>query len=338
MYKTVIATAILAAPAWGAAAQDGVTLYGTVDNYIEAGDTGSARVTRMQSGGVFGSKIGLRGTGDLGGGTRALLTLETGINADDGSLGQGGLLFGRQAFAGLSGRYGTLTAGRQYSPVFTTMATYGMGGGMGWGNAAVNFTDLTVLRIDNAINYAAPPMAGVGGRLFFAPGERAVPGQPHAGDMAGGALQYDRGLFSATVSFFKRKTTSTNADRWWTAGASHDFGFVRTGLVFQRRSDDLRRARTAFVELSALFPLGLHSVLVDAGALRSDTASRADARFYAVRYGYYLSTRSMLYAGLARVKNEANARVTIHGASAAGMTLANGNDPSALVLGLRHVF
>jgi predicted porin len=112
-------------------AQSGVTLYGIIDPDVvfvsnaQIGKVGgvllSARQYSMQDGATsayFGSRFGLKGAEDLGGGTSAIFTLENGFNAANGALGQGGLLFGRQAFVGLSNRsLGAITAGRQYSSV-----------------------------------------------------------------------------------------------------------------------------------------------------------------------------------------------------------------------------
>jgi predicted porin len=338
MNKKAILLALLALEGGRAAAQGNVTIFGTVDEFIELGNNGRNHVTRLQSGGIWGSRIGFKGSEDLGGGTKAIFTLETGTNADDGSLGQGGLLFGRQAFVGLSGNGGTLTFGRHYSPTFITMATYGLGGGMGWGNASVNFTDLTVLRANNSINYVSPALRGLTAKLFYALGENTTPGQGHVGDQAGGTLQYDNGPVSANLTYVERKATMTNTDRWWTGGLSYDFRWAMMGAVLQKRGDDAGTARTTFVELSTTIPLGTGSLLLDVGALRNDAIAHANARHYGARYDYYLSKRSNLYAGLVQVRNQRRTSVTINGASSPGMSVAPGDDPRAMALGIRHLF
>jgi predicted porin len=71
----------------------------------------------MSSGVLQGSRFGLRGTEDLGGGLKALFVLENGFDVTNGKLGQGGLMFGRQAYVGLSSQFGTVTLGRQYDSV-----------------------------------------------------------------------------------------------------------------------------------------------------------------------------------------------------------------------------
>ncbi|ODV41792.1 hypothetical protein AWV79_33125 [Cupriavidus sp. UYMMa02A] len=132
--------ALAAAMACGAAqAQSSVTLYGVVDVNLEyvnkVGVVPSAAngfnpgtghsVFRENSGGYSGSRWGLRGTEDLGGGLKSIFVLESGFNADTGTLQQGGRMFGRQAFVGVkSDDYGQVTFGRQYTSLFVSMANF----------------------------------------------------------------------------------------------------------------------------------------------------------------------------------------------------------------------
>lgn len=119
MKKKLLAAALLAAGTGMAHAQSSVSIYGLIDlgltYYSNAAKTGGggASLLRMDSGIAQGSRIGFKGTEDLGGGLNAFFTLETGFGADDGSLGQGGLLFGRQSFVGLGSKdWGALSVGR----------------------------------------------------------------------------------------------------------------------------------------------------------------------------------------------------------------------------------
>jgi hypothetical protein len=116
MKKTLLAVAVLGAFAGTAAAQSSVTLYGVADANVER-IKGATSLTRISSGGVQGSRWGLRGTEDLGGGLKAVFQLESGFNIDTGTSGQGGALFGRQAYVGLAGSFGAVRLGRQYSPM-----------------------------------------------------------------------------------------------------------------------------------------------------------------------------------------------------------------------------
>jgi predicted porin len=115
MRKTFLSLAALGAFAGVAHAQSSVTLYGIVDEGFNINtNAGGKHLYNLSSGVLQGSRWGLRGTEDLGGGLKAIFVLENGFDTNTGKLGQGGLLFGRQAFVGLSSNYGSLTLGRQY--------------------------------------------------------------------------------------------------------------------------------------------------------------------------------------------------------------------------------
>ncbi len=122
-----------------ASAQSSVTLYGVADVNIEyVNKVGAAvpsaangfnpgaghGVVREDSGGYSGSRWGLRGTEDLGGGLKSIFVLESGFALDTGAQQQGGRIFGRQAFVGLDSQYGQVTFGRQYHSLFSTLANF----------------------------------------------------------------------------------------------------------------------------------------------------------------------------------------------------------------------
>ena len=118
MKKSLLALVALGAFAGAAHAQSSVTLYGIIDEgLLFNNNAGGKHLYSMASGVMQGSRFGLRGTEDLGGGLKAIFTLENGFDVNSGKLGQGGLMFGRQAYVGLSSQYGTVTLGRQYDSV-----------------------------------------------------------------------------------------------------------------------------------------------------------------------------------------------------------------------------
>lgn len=141
--KSLLALAALGAFAGAAQAQSSVTLYGVADMNLEyvnhlgvapsvANGLNTGRgnsVYRMSSGGLSGSRWGLRGVEDLGGGLKALFVLENGFSLDTGSLQQGGRLFGRQAYVGIeSAQAGRFTFGRQYTTLFDLLANFSPSG------------------------------------------------------------------------------------------------------------------------------------------------------------------------------------------------------------------
>ncbi len=118
---TAIATA-LGCAAGGAVAQSSVTIYGTVDAGLQYQNRSAAggSITEMHSGGISPSIWGLKGSEDLGSGLKANFNLEGHFSSDTGTLTTGpgfsSELFRRQANVGLSGNWGAITLGRQYSP------------------------------------------------------------------------------------------------------------------------------------------------------------------------------------------------------------------------------
>jgi predicted porin len=145
MRKSLILLAGLGVSAGAAQAQSGVILYGVIDTPIEyvnniasgaptvnpvtgtiTQQPGGKRFSLQTTGGMVGSRWGLRGVEDLGSGVQALFVLESGFGVDDGKSQQGARLFGRQAYVGLrSAQFGALTFGRQYTSIFDAFSNFG---------------------------------------------------------------------------------------------------------------------------------------------------------------------------------------------------------------------
>src|ERR1700760_315613 len=87
-------------------AQSSVTLYGLIDESVQYVNNATPRggsFVGLVGGNLQGNRFGLKGTEDLGGGLKAIFQLENGFDINTGKLGQGGLMFGRQAYVGLTG-------------------------------------------------------------------------------------------------------------------------------------------------------------------------------------------------------------------------------------------
>lgn len=166
-------TGILTALTSTAHAQSSLTLYGILDEalqfntnnaHIVGGRNVGGRQWSLNSlSGPHGSRWGIKGAEDLGGGTRAVFTLESGINLNSGAFAQGGTAFGRQAYVGLSNRqYGNLLLGRQYDSVNDYVARLGFGlsgyGGIDHPGDLDNMGHTS--HINNTIKYASPTIDG----------------------------------------------------------------------------------------------------------------------------------------------------------------------------------
>lgn len=170
--KHLISAPILLSIAGAAAAQGSVTLYGIVDagvTYRSNERTGNVGAYQghsdvgVTSGNLSGSRWGLKGKEELGNGLAAIFLLEDGFDISNGTAGQGGRLFGRQAFAGLADqRYGSLTMGRQYTSLddfVGPVAPVSAIGGFGAHPGDIDDLDQTT-RVNNSIKYTSANYSG----------------------------------------------------------------------------------------------------------------------------------------------------------------------------------
>ncbi|MFM0075454.1 porin [Paraburkholderia sediminicola] len=154
--------AIFSLPAF---AQTSVTLYGVLDEGINyTNNVGRGHVYELASGYAQGSRWGLKGAEELGGGLKAIFQLENGFDVSSGRLNQGGRMFGRQAFVGLSSEpYGTLTFGRQYDSVVDYLAQTTANGnwaGSLFSHPYDNDNTDNSFRLDNSVKYTSPSISG----------------------------------------------------------------------------------------------------------------------------------------------------------------------------------
>ncbi|MTW12469.1 porin [Pseudoduganella eburnea] len=202
MKKSLISLAILAASG-AASAQSNVTIYGIMDAGIVSEHGGkNGNVTKVGSGINSASRIGFKGTEDLGGGLSAVFTLETGIKEDTGELDNtSNRLFNRQAFVGLSSKTaGTLTLGRQYTPWYNTFVQVGDPFQAGLEGSAKNIFPANGINVrnDNSIVYRSPEFYGVSGELFYAMGEKA---HASTGRQLGASIGYQNGPLNVRVAY-----------------------------------------------------------------------------------------------------------------------------------------
>ncbi|AME24141.1 MULTISPECIES: porin [Burkholderiaceae] len=166
MKKTLMVAALTGVFATAAHAQSSVTLYGLIDAGLTyTNNQGGQHNFKMTSGSVNGSRWGLRGAEDLGGGLKAIFTLENGFSIANGTLGQGGREFGRQAFVGLSStQYGAVTLGRQYDSVVDYLGPLALTGTQYGGTQFAHPFDNDNLdnsfRINNSVKYQSANYAG----------------------------------------------------------------------------------------------------------------------------------------------------------------------------------
>ncbi|MBN3759222.1 porin [Burkholderia sp. Ac-20365] len=203
MKKTAIAMLTLPLVTGSVHAQSAVTLYGFIESglvYVN-NQSGHANV-QMVNGQTNGSRWGLRGSENLGGGLRAIFTLENGFDTSNGKLLQGGREFGRQAFVGLgSEKWGTVTLGHQYDPMTELIGAIAATSMWAWlGTHPGDFDNLnSTFRVNNAVKYQSPKVYGFEASGMFAPG--GVAGNFGSGRVYALGLKYTIGSLTAALGY-----------------------------------------------------------------------------------------------------------------------------------------
>ena len=357
--KHVALTAVALAAAGAANAQSSVTLYGIVDAFVQYAD-GADSETRIQSGGLNGSRLGVRGSEDLGGGLRAIFTLESGVNLDDGTVGQGGVFWGRQAFVGLASNYGTLTLGRQYASVYTLTSDFseyangpygastavigGFGGYepvRGASAAAGSSTGLGgPARVNNSIKYETPSLSGFkAGALLGLAENGASTSDNRTFDIY---ARYTAGPLDVMISYVDDKrddpsapATLLEAQTLSLAGA-YSFGDFRVlGGYLKTEIDSAPDADGDGYWIGGDYRIGAHLIRAQFLANNPDV-EEADTQAYSVGYQYDFSKRTAFYSALTFFKNEDRARW--HGGIPTGLATSTDSDITEFVVGVRHAF
>ncbi|MGH8779972.1 porin [Paraburkholderia sp.] len=228
--KQALATSALGLVALGAHAQSSVTLYGIVDTGIgyQSSQTSTLGATKgghsavkMINGVWAGSRFGLKGGEDLGGGTKAIFQLEEGFNSATGAQSTTGLMFNRQAYVGVTNpTYGSLTAGRQYTSYYTLLSTYSpttwLTGYYGAHPGDLDSLD-TLYRANNSLVYTSPSFYGLTVSGSYSLG--GVAGSLNAGSTWSAAVRYLNGPIGIAAGF-QRINNSTNGGGAWGADST----------------------------------------------------------------------------------------------------------------------
>jgi len=219
MKKSFLALASLSAFTVAAHAQSSVTIYGIIDEAFVAtsnADLSRATATTAAVGarrfGLNGTRWGFKGMEDLGGGLKAVFVLENGFNPNTGGASQGGLEFGRQAFAGLSSdRYGTVTLGRQYDSVVDYIGPLIFGDQIG-SSFSAHPADLdnsnNAQRVNNAVKYTSANYNGLtfGGLYSFG----GVAGQFSRNQIYSLGAHYGNGPVNLATAYLHVKDPNTS--------------------------------------------------------------------------------------------------------------------------------
>lgn len=341
MKKLNLALAVLGTLAGTASAQTSISVYGIVDAGIVyesksvanvantlAGVPLDTSVLKLSSGVQSGSRVGFRGTEDLGGGLVAKFVLETGIAIDTGGFNQGGLAFGRQAYVGLGGNWGAVTLGRQYTPHYLALAEADPFGTGLAGNAQNLVTSVT--RMNNTIKYTAPVWSGFVGELSYGFGE--VADNNTANRQYGAAIGYNNGPIVVKLAHHSAdNATGTDHSRTTLLMGKYDFGMAAASLAFNNTQGIAGiDSRDYLVGVSV--PLGAGTVLLSYISKDDRSARNGDADQWAIGYTHAISKRTNFYTSFARISNKNGANFTV------GNAIDPGIGEQAFNIGVRHSF
>lgn len=367
-----------------------VTLYGIVDTGIEyvnniaeynaagdrVGDSSSTHFTNLTQ--SVPSRWGLRGTEDLGNGLKAVFTLESGFNTGTGTSGQGGRLFGRQAYVGLAGDWGQVAFGRQYNMLMRSMLGADFLGPNAYGLGALD-DYIPNARMDNSITY----MGNFSGFKFGAAYSRGrntvnsapAPVNPAAGNC--GVDYHDQSACSAWSTYvgydaanwgvaagydvLRGNEAGTNwpgldrdeKDRRWTVNGYVKFGDAKVSLLYLNRKNDagiMNGAPGAAAEdlgnRSDLWSLGAAYQVSPAVTLDGsvnymkfkDAEESSKAWYYVARATYSFSKRTAVYGSAAYIRNSGWSNISASGGTGPAPRPGAGENQTAVMVGLRHSF
>jgi predicted porin len=368
MKKSLLALAVLGAFAGMASAQSTVTLFGIVDTGLRQVKNGSNdSLKTMSTDGLNSSRLGFRGTEDLGGGLRAGFWLEAGLAADVGTVGGGnglfnnsqpsaaagatpaalagtpGAFFNRRATVSLLGGFGEVRLGRDYVSTFwnpTIFDPFGTNGVGAFTNVSINglgtLAGQSYVRANNIVAYYLPStLGGLYGQLQTSAGENGgVVGD--ANKQSSGRIGYAAGPINVAFAY---GVTDTQPEEYthWNIGASYNFGFMNLMGVYSVQEVEPREQKTYLI--GAVIPLGQGEFKVAySNANQSGPTAAlngADADQIAVGYVYNLSKRTALYGHYSRIKNDNTSAAFV---IAGGTGSAAGASSKGIEFGLRHSF
>lgn len=385
MKSRIVSIATLMAAAGLAQAQTSVTVYGAVDSGLfhqntsaatlsgKAADTGS--VTRLKDGGIYTSSWGLRGSEDLGDGYKANFRLQGVFDSSTGKLGLTDTtgvagVFNQFTTIGISGRFGSVNAGRQIVPMIYAMAEtdvrsaqyfgsiltawIGINTAAGWAGTNTN-APIGALYDSNALVYQSPVINGFEAALELALGS-GNGGGIRAGSRESAVLKYTNGGLKLSAVYYNGRDTNpapaaapgaaavavavptgVNNNRFMYLGGLYNINdFQVSASVGNGRNPSDRGL--ANIDLYSVGFGYKYSPLLKLSSgiyyLKDKNSSANRSTEYAVGLEYSLSRRTMLYAQLAYVNNKG----TMNQMLEYGAPTAPGKATTGEMIGIRHTF
>ena len=396
MQKKLIALAVAGLASGGVFAQSNVEIYGLFDicvaNYSGIsqgtdgtntartnGTAGTGSSTQVSSGCSSSSRLGFRGTEKLGNGMNASFVIETNLTTDGNSSAQGGgntgldLAGPRQMILAVDGAFGKVSAGKMYTPFFSTVAAVDPFGATGIANAGIiHPLTANVARAASSLMYSSPSFSGVSFSYLYGMSENydriatTVGGHTASwnllyanGPLLVGVAQIhlaDVGLNSALTNTFGAAATGAQLGVGVSStviGGTYDFGAVKLHLANNRAKSTGMAVNLDhndwLVALSKSW--GAHTLKGSYNRADDKSATNMDANHWGIGYEYGLSKRTTLYTTYAKVSNKNGAHYSVnwsgtsgtfstHGIGSASLAGSGGatNRETGFVFGAKHSF
>lgn len=319
MKRTLIALACLASTA--AFAQSNVTIYGRLNTTVENQKNIDSADSKTVLNNVA-SRLGFKGTEDLGGGLKAMFMIEHRFNSDDGKQTDDDFWSG-DAFVGLETPYGTVRAGRITSPAYYATADYVSLHNHDTGTSAdALYTYETNNK--NTVAYLTPTFGGFSAEIAHSLSEGAADKSTKSTQVA---VNYDAGALHLGAGYSQNQ--DTDSPKQFAVRGLYELGAFTFGGYYQRSKNDVDGNRDA-IRGSVMYTLGASEFHVNVGW--ADDWSKADntaATQYTLGYNYNLSKRTKVYAFYTAVNNDSDADYG---------TELTGKDPRSFAVGVRHNF
>lgn len=347
-----------------------ITVYGNLDSGIEyltnigAGGDAAFRVPGIT--GTMASRLGFKANKDIGDGYTAFAVMEMGVNADDGTHGQAGRVFGRQLNFGMQTPSGRWTLGRQYSPLI-----FALGDLMGPNIYALGSLDayLPNARYDNAVSWSNKLGESLSAAVAYSFGRDTTGGAPasgtcsgetagdssactalaamlkYTGDGFGLAAAFDQmhGGTGATAFFFNGSPPVSMADSGDTdtrvaLSGYYNLGDSKVSLGLLNRDVDTaaNKIKSQAIHVSAQHKLSPKTTINGAIYSITNDDQDADATMLVLRGIYNIDKGIDTYLQLSTIDNSSNAAYGI--SPGAGLAPAAGESQSGIMLGFRFKY
>lgn len=349
MKKSLLLVSVLGVSV-AAHAQSSISLSGTVDVAANRVTGSVTSKSQMISGASGSSRLIMRGKEDLGGGMYANFWLESGLNADNGTLfatntnnqpsgtsvapvGTQGLTFNRRSFVGLGGAWGEVRMGREWSPTYDTFTPkfdmFGVGSGIGLNYASS--INPNQVRVSNDFVYISPKFAGVFANVQHWRGENASSAATSKdGSGSGISFTYQGGPIYA-VGHYARTEFAAGDAIYRGAAAYYDPGAWK--IAFNANHDEQGALKQRGFNVGGLVRVGNGEYKATYSGLRTNAPGNPEGRKLAVGYVHNLSKRTAVYSTLAHITNKNGSAMAI-----AGSTTGPNKSSSGFDLGVRHSF